>query len=434
MARDVHAPIEDENYDFLGRKRLARKVYIRLSDANCPPAIGIYGGWGTGKSSVLKLIYRMNDKEIQSGNGLFIKEIDAWAYELVGSLFSPIIVTLKTLAEKEFVSGISAQKYMKRLRKFVLLGASDVVLRKLGLSLEDAKKLIADAETESADGINYLDWKNVVDDAESTRNAFKELINVALLGLKKEGKYRSDRIVFCIDNLDRCSPENAIHLLESIRNFLSVPGCIWVLAVDSDVIASYVFKKYDDAAVDGYSYLDKIVPEQYHLSLSPTMDREGIVKLLNSVEGFSNESRVSIEVEKIPQIPKVLVPRRLIKSVSKFYEYYKDPLEVSPSRDMLLKLSFLYHTWPAFYQRLSSASKEHIRGILDNFIQKKQDKTAASPEKKAMLVSLDSKFLDDKELVYFIQLVFDKYDGESSDRYINDIIDGIKALRQVGLP
>lgn len=434
MARDVHAPIEDEEFDFLGRKRLARKIYKRLSDDNCPHAIGIYGGWGTGKSSVLKLIYRMNDKKVQTGDGIYVKEIDAWAYELVGSLFSPIIATLKTLAEKEIVSGISAQKYMKRLRKFVLLGASDIVLRKLGLSLEDVKKLIVDAEVESADGANYLDWKNMVDDAESTRNAFEELIKVALLGLKKDGRYRSDKIVFCIDNLDRCSPENAIHLLESIRNFLSVPGCVWVLAVDSDVIASYVFKKYDDAAVDGYSYLDKIVPEQYHLSLSPTMDRDGIVKLLNSVEELNNESRISVDVEKIPQIPKVLVPRRLIKSVSKFYEYYKDPLEVSPSRDMLLKLSFLYHTWPAFYQRLSSASKDHIRGILDNFIHKKQDKTAASLEKKTMLVSLDAKFLDDKELVYFIQLVFDKYENESTDRYINDIIDGIRALRQVGLP
>jgi predicted KAP-like P-loop ATPase len=94
---------------------------------------------------------------------------------------------------------------------------------------------------------------------ESTQRAFCELIQVSLNGLEKEEGYKLKRIVFCIDNLDRCAPENAINLLESVKNFLIVPGCTWVFAVDSEVIASYINKKYEDTAVNGYDYLDKII-------------------------------------------------------------------------------------------------------------------------------------------------------------------------------
>lgn len=428
MSRDVHAPIEDNAFDFLGRKDLAERIYARLSDASCPQALGIYGGWGTGKTSLLNLIKFKNEEKRKSEKGLFIKVIDAWSYELVGSLFEPIIVTLRELALKEEMSDATVKTYLRRMKKFILLGASDIVLRRLGLSLEDAKKLIADVNEESGAGKGYLDWENLVDDAESTKNAFAELVKVALRGVEKKG-YRSDRIVFFIDNLDRCAPETAIQLLESIRNYLTVPGCIWVLAVDSDVLASYVFKKYEDTAVDGYSYLDKIVPEQYHLSLSPTLDREGITSLLNSIEDESGDGQVSLDEAKISQIPKVLVPRRLIKSANKFYEYYQDPV-VGVSPDMILSLILLYHTWPDFYQRLSSASKEHISGILNHFFE--GGKNASQPR---TTIPLDGKFVKDEELIYFIRTAFGDYrNAGMEESLLEEIIVALRELRRLGLP
>lgn len=428
MSRDVHAPIEDEKYDFLGRKELAGRIYTRLSDRDCPQAIGIYGGWGTGKTSLLKLIDQKNKIAIHSGNGINIETIDAWSYELVGSLFEPIIVALKDMAAKEVLSSDATKTYLKRMKKFILLGASDIVLRKLGLSLEDAKKLIADANDASGTARSYLDWENVVDDAKSTHAAFENLVQVSLKGLEKEGKYRSDRIVFFIDNLDRCAPETAIQLLESIRNFLTVPGCIWVLAVDADVIASYVSKKYEDTGVDGYSYLDKIVPEQYHLSLSPTLDREGIVALLNSIEEESGNIQYSIDENKIPQIPRVLVPRRLIKSANKFYEYYRDPA-VGVNPDMILSLALLYHTWPDFYQRLSSASKEYISGILNHFFDGNNDSL-----KPKDTLPLSGKFVKDDELIYFIRSAFKEYKNEEMENLLQEMLLALKEMRRLGLP
>jgi hypothetical protein len=427
MGRDVHAPIECKEDDLLGRSALAERIYSRLCSDECPQAIGIYGGWGTGKTSLLHLINRINQDESKTEKErIYIETIDAWQYELVGSLFDPIIVVLKGLAAKEVLSDITTKKYLKQMRKFILLSASDIVLRKLGLSLEDAKKLIANATDATGEGKSYLDWENLVDDAKSTRDAFEELVKVALGGLKNAG-CRSERIVFCIDNLDRCAPETAIQLLESIRNFLTVPSCVWVLAVDSDVIASYVFKKYEDTIVDGYSYLDKIVPEQYHLSLSPTLDRDGIANILNSMGKGSNILGGG-GVDYIPQIPKVLVPRRLIKSINKFYEYYRDPA-VGVSPEIIFSLTLLYHTWPDFYQRLSSSSKEHITGILNHFF----DETNGSLKPKD-IIPLSGTFSKDDELTYFIRTAFNDYKNEKMESLLQEILLAIRELRRLGLP
>jgi hypothetical protein len=107
---------------------------------------------------------------------------------------------------------------------------------------------------------------------------------------------------------------------------------------------------------------------------------------------------------------------------------------VGVSPETVMALSLLYHTWPDFYQRLTSASKEHIRGILDNFFSKIQTKGEPTTEKSKSLIPLDDKFLQDKELVYFIQTVFGGFDAASSDRYVLEIITGLRGLRETGLP
>jgi hypothetical protein len=424
VSRNIHAPIEHRTDDLLGRSKLAGRIYNRLCGNDCPQVIGVYGGWGTGKTSLLNLMNEINQEKRGSGDGIFIKTIDAWAYEQVGSLFEPIIVTLKDLASKEAVSSPTAKKYLRRMTKFILMSASDVVLRKLGLSLDDAKRLMAEAT--EGDGKSYLDWENMVDDAKGTEDAFRELVKVALDGLKKDG-YRLGRIVFFIDNLDRCSPENAIQLLESIRNFLTVPDCIWLLAVDSDVVASYITKKYEDTSVDGYSYLDKVAPEQYHLSLSPTLDREGIADILNSAADGGDASH-RIDESKIPQIPKILVPRRLLKAARKFYEYYQDPAEgVSP--DTILGLTLLYHTWPDFYQRLSSASKEHIGGLFDHFFD------ADGSRRARRAIPLSGRFAKDEELIYFIRTTFGDYENlDARETLLREILLALRELKRLGLP
>jgi hypothetical protein len=418
MGRDVHAPIECKEDDLLGRSALAERIYSRLCSDECPQAIGIYGGWGTGKTSLLKLL--MKQREFSKNDSLQIEYIDAWQYEESGDLFVPIIV--KLMAQRATINPDVAT-YLKRVSLSILYMGTDMALRKFsGLGLEDVKKYKADIEENEINHVTQLMWENYTDKVAETNRAWADLVE----HINKDKC--TSKIVFLIDNLDRCSPENTIKLLESIKNFLNISGCVWVFAMDSDVVGSYIDHKYENIVMDGNSYLDKIIPEQYHLSLSPTLDSDKIIDLLN----FSAESEKGlpfrIDEKKIPQIPKILVPRRLIKSAKKFSEYYQDPA-VGVSPDMVLSLVLLYHTWPAFYQRLTSASEEHIRGIFNHFFE-----TVRASSGQRIQIPLAEKFSKDEELVYFIRTAFADYRNGKAEDLLDEILVAVKELRQIGLP
>lgn len=420
----IHDPINTLGQDVLGRQHLAETILERLSETDAG-VLGIYGGWGTGKSSLLNLLTLLNQEKGETE--LYIQMIDAWKYEITGSLFAPIISTLVKFARNEVLSKAENKKYLKRMGKMALLGTSEIVLRQLGLSLEDVKNLAQDARDESAEGISYLDWEKLVDEIESTQTAFRELIQVSLNGLERELGHRPKRIVFCIDNLDRCTPENAINLLESIKNFLIVPGCAWVFAVDSDVIASYINKKYENTAVNGYDYLDKIISEQYHLSILMSSENGGYVdEFLRSITrelSFGPQ----LDWKRFAHIPRIWRPRRLIKCARTlvFVEHTTGSIN---HPDTIFALIMLYHTWPDFYEILSYGSESHMKGVLANF---EEDGSAWLENPK---ISIHPKFLADADLKHFIQHAFLKPSEIDPQAIISELIFCTSDLRQAGLP
>jgi len=86
-------------------------------------------------------------------------------------------------------------------------------------------------------------------------NSFERLSSIRLS--------RNKKIVVFIDDLDRCFPDKAIKLLESIKLVLSQRGFIFVLGVARQVIEGYLQHKYRVEygleKFEGHKYLDKIV-------------------------------------------------------------------------------------------------------------------------------------------------------------------------------
>lgn len=86
------------------------------------------------------------------------------------------------------------------------------------------------------------------------------------------------RLVVLVDDLDRCLPEKAIQVLESVKLFLNVSGFSFVLAVDDEVVErgiAYRYRDYrladkdggflGDVPISGTQYLEKIVHLPLHL-------------------------------------------------------------------------------------------------------------------------------------------------------------------------
>ncbi len=89
-----------------------------------------------------------------------------------------------------------------------------------------------------------------------------------------------------------------------------------------------------------------------------------------------------------------------------------------------------------FYQRFSSSSDIHIRGILDNFFPAEKpewEKDEPASTVSANLLPLLKDYAEDQDLSYFLKTVFSEYQ-HSKTAYVYEIIDGIRGLRMTGLP
>jgi KAP-like P-loop domain-containing protein len=99
------------------------------------------------------------------------------------------------------------------------------------------------------------------------------------------------RLIVFVDELDRCAPSEVAATLESIRTFLGVQGCIFIVAADQQVLEHALTEQLrqstpPDLANPYYSagsaYLDKIF--QYQLSFPPLRARRLSAFALELVE------------------------------------------------------------------------------------------------------------------------------------------------------
>ena len=101
---------------------------------------------------------------------------------------------------------------------------------------------------------------------------------------------KTGRLVVFVDDLDRCLPEKAIEVLEAIKLFVDVPGCIFILGLDHKVIARGVEIRYKDFAkevgerqdnlINGSRYLEKIIQLPFTIPPIERSDMGDFVKKL----------------------------------------------------------------------------------------------------------------------------------------------------------
>src|SRR5210317_1779161 len=69
------------------------------------------------------------------------------------------------------------------------------------------------------------------------------------------------RLVIFIDDLDRIRPAMALELLEAIKNFIDVPGCVFVMTLDYEVVQRGMIEKLgrDLQKTSGKAFFDKMI-------------------------------------------------------------------------------------------------------------------------------------------------------------------------------
>lgn len=260
--------------DYLNYSEIAELIAELIADERLLPlSLGVFGGWGIGKSSTLNLVEHILRQE---DDKYLIVRFDAWLYQdfddaraALMSVISGALVKAAPVKLKQ-----RAGNLLKRVNKLRLLGmlaeggAAAFGFPTFGATgrLVEAggKMLTGDADdedekeaAEAAEKLGESAGKLLAPTAEKEPSeeiaAFRREFGDVLQGLNR-------KLVVFIDNLDRCLPPNTIHTLEAIRLFLFLPNTAFVIAADEDMVRHAVSKHFHDPGERHITdYLDKLI-------------------------------------------------------------------------------------------------------------------------------------------------------------------------------
>ncbi|MHC4518329.1 MAG: SUMF1/EgtB/PvdO family nonheme iron enzyme [Planctomycetota bacterium] len=244
---------ESQRADLLKFSAYAKVLARATIETRDSITIGVFGEWGTGKTSLMRLI----EKEVDSETKAVAVWFNAWQYEREEHLIVPLTATInKQLDEKaskwkgKFAEGA---KSIRDALRAIAYGFS--IKGKVGIPL------ISEAEVNLSPKDMIERYQDLTKDSVLARSLYFDAFET--LQQCAAGGDNAPRIVVFVDDLDRCFPPKAVELLEGIKLVLNQPGFSFVLGVYERIIQDFIQSKYArDYNIDpAYfeDYLDKIV-------------------------------------------------------------------------------------------------------------------------------------------------------------------------------
>lgn len=247
-----------------------------------PSCIGLYGDWGSGKSSLMHMCKRQLE---QQDDGTVCLLFNGWLYESYDDAKTAIIASiLDGIKENRKLSDTallilkglydSVDKF-KAIKGGIKFGIDMAVTGGLGaitnLTIKEVVKKVQKVDEEVDEESVFqaikdkLDYKEVREDIRDFRKKFAELITQA--GIKK--------LVIFVDELDRCNPATILDTLEAMRLFLFNGNVSFVLGADERHVTYAIRSKFDDIEginMDiGKEYQEKLI--QYPIRI-PSMNKD----------------------------------------------------------------------------------------------------------------------------------------------------------------
>lgn len=281
MAETTNLRLWDDNPtedDMLGFGPVVESVIAAVSSADLDPVtVALQSSWGGGKSSALKLI----EKRLLVDEDYVVVVCDPWEYDdLPKAEVRALLIgqVLQALAAKPSFIG-DTRKLLKRVA-WVKVGATitNMVLART----VDAEKLI-DAFTPNPEEPTSM---------AGFRTEFEKLMTDST-GIKK--------VIVLVDDLDRCSPDSVVAILEAIKVFLSVPKMAFVLAAEEALIRFAIERSTNSGARNTYSdrYLEKIVQLPVRLPTLSREDAETFIALLLAHRRGEDQTRTRALIEHV---------------------------------------------------------------------------------------------------------------------------------------
>lgn len=248
----IDSPILKKEEDLFDVARYVDGLIAFIRECDTPMTIAIQGDWGSGKTSFMNLVKSNLQDDVIS---VWFNTWKFSQFDMESNLAVTFLTYIVDRLEDSFVQGKSKIKLKKGLQTIGSIGVK-------------AAGAIANMATGGNDVIEKIMDSNVndnpIDVIDQLKNNFQQTVNEIC---EANGK---NRVVFFIDDLDRLQPLRAVELLEVLKIFLECKNCVFVLAIDYEVVSQGIKEKYKGNLDDKKSrkFFEKIIQVPFKMPVA----------------------------------------------------------------------------------------------------------------------------------------------------------------------
>ena len=370
--------------EFADKDLIGHEIYrnglvevIRSVKSHGSFTIGIYGQWGSGKTSILKQIKAAFDySKSEDDKPVLTVWFNPWQFVAEKHLIVPFFHTLKTSLDK-IATESTIEKIKRELPGFLNILFQVLSALMYGMGGGQIPSLIS-----------IKDELSIQTEAKDDKNKDYESIYYNLIQTLFDAAVEMDlKIVVFIDDLDRCLPEKAVELLEGLKVLMDLPNFIFVVGMAQEVIERgirvrykelYLADKENDLPDIEVQYLDKII--QFPFTL-PAADPDKLKKniIIKNLDEINIDKKFcDLIYDVLGSNPRTL--KRFINAISFSIhlagENFRKNGDFHP--ELLIKISLIGYLFPSLYRQLEKypnhlVKLEEIVNKIDEERKKKKD-------------------------------------------------------------
>jgi hypothetical protein len=261
-------PIKSIEDDLLNYYSFAEKIKEIIQGYSCNPeplTIGIYGKWGTGKTSLLNLVERHIELfQKEKEDKLFIKfYYNPWLYQskeemlfdFFNTLSRKLIYSNNQHLKKAGENILKYSRYLESIRLSVSGGKPKMF--NAGVTIEPNKILKALGEDLKGEEKSLEEMKKDIDKTLESSNK---------------------KIIIFIDDIDRLDKDEIFMLFKLIKTNADFKNLVFIICLDYEHVTKAIYTRYGSDIESGKEFLEKIINVPLELPLIEKADLDLFIR------------------------------------------------------------------------------------------------------------------------------------------------------------
>ena len=316
----IDEPVRPGEDDNLGIEIHSKSLIEFIQETKTPITVGIQGEWGSGKTSLLNSIHYTFETEQPTFKQIWI---NSWEYSLLSTPEEALLKIVNRIIDQLLESDTN-KKYKQKITasaKRIFKGALRIGAQ---VALGDEAAQVTGELMES--GNHSI--------SELRKNLEGLVVEIA------KQPTNIEKIIIYVDDLDRIEPKNAVAILELMKNIFNVRNCVFILAIDFQVVVKGLEDKFGKQTHENEwefrAFFDKIIQLPFMMPMSQYNIGKYINKLLKDIGFFEGVDFDTDAIKKIIMLTIGGNPRsikRLVNSVSLIQIFVKHKKESKMNDD-----------------------------------------------------------------------------------------------------